>query len=401
MSDNTENRNSTINTLIDYLRNLLPGKERNAFERNLEKDPFEAEALEGFQSISPDELASDLKELDQKLKHRLKRSNRMMVYKIAAGIAVILSLSVSYFMIFDRQIEDLPGNFQVSESIQDKVSEKEEKESVPIPKTEKENAETRTELNEKQDNIAIIADIEEENAIEIALDNITVENPGSSVAEPEKEDIQAEDMALDDIKEDKVFEIMVSPAADEVASIQSNDIELASKKAIAVPIEASYSQSSGKSRMSKRSSAEPQVQALGEIITSEEEKLNMSPDSSSFSLEEMLVVDYENNIEQEGFKDTKDVSASPLGGIKNFNTYVEKNLIFPEEFKEGDKKVVVLKFIVNPTGNPTKIRIIRSPSDEYSNEAKRILEEGPLWNPAISYGLYSEEEVHIRILFLK
>ncbi len=45
MSDNNKYRNSDIKKLIDYLRNHISGKERNAFERNLEKDPFEADAM--------------------------------------------------------------------------------------------------------------------------------------------------------------------------------------------------------------------------------------------------------------------------------------------------------------------------------------------------------------------
>ena len=48
MSGNKGNINFSINKYIDYFRDLLRGRERNAFERNLERDPFEREAMEGF-----------------------------------------------------------------------------------------------------------------------------------------------------------------------------------------------------------------------------------------------------------------------------------------------------------------------------------------------------------------
>ena len=47
MSGNKGNINSSINKYIDYFRDLLKSRERNAFERNLEKDPFEWKNLAG------------------------------------------------------------------------------------------------------------------------------------------------------------------------------------------------------------------------------------------------------------------------------------------------------------------------------------------------------------------
>ncbi len=40
----------------DYLSDKMSGEERNAFERELEKDPFAAEAMEGLSSLSEDEI---------------------------------------------------------------------------------------------------------------------------------------------------------------------------------------------------------------------------------------------------------------------------------------------------------------------------------------------------------
>ncbi|MCK5821968.1 MAG: carboxypeptidase-like regulatory domain-containing protein [Bacteroidales bacterium] len=451
MSDNNKYRNSDIKKLIDYLRNLLSGKERNAFERDLEKNPFEADAMEGFQSISPEELESDLRELDKNIKHRLKRSNRMIVYKIAAGIAVILSLSISYFMIFDRQIEELPGNFNVSENIQDKgVKEKEAARTIDAEKNE---AETAREESVKQDVLAK----EEEIPAEISYDEVIIEEPVLSETKQVNVSVEEDVLTYEFAVEDNLNkELIVAESISEAIPVLALEEVSVDKKVLAAPIEAAYSKSSSKSRSSRRSASTPQTQTLSGVVSSAEDaeplagasvavkgkvigvvtdmegkfelsldnedsilvasfigmesqefvveddrNLNISLEPSALSLEEVVVVGYGSGTDNEDLANTDYQAASPVNGIRNYKQYIKENIIFPKGFTKSNKEVVILKFTVSKLGKTERIRIIRSASDDFSNEAIRILEEGPLWNPTMRYGNYSEEETRLRILFEK
>ena len=63
----------TAGEFLRYLRGELSGRERHAFERELEADPFEKEALEGLESLSGDEAEEDILSLHARLRKRLSR----------------------------------------------------------------------------------------------------------------------------------------------------------------------------------------------------------------------------------------------------------------------------------------------------------------------------------------
>jgi hypothetical protein len=58
-----------------YLNNRMTDAERNAFERELQKHPFEAEALEGFQQVRDADLDNDLLEISAKIPVKRSRNN--------------------------------------------------------------------------------------------------------------------------------------------------------------------------------------------------------------------------------------------------------------------------------------------------------------------------------------
>ena len=91
-------------------------------------------------------------------------------------------------------------------------------------------------------------------------------------------------------------------------------------------------------------------------------------------------------------------SAEPVTGYPDFYNYVKQNMKLPEN-TEVKKAVVVLNFIVSMTGEVSDIIVVKSPSDQFSREAIRLLNEGPAWNPATSGGRKVESGVRIRIVF--
>ena len=90
-----------------------------------------------------------------------------------------------------------------------------------------------------------------------------------------------------------------------------------------------------------------------------------------------------------------------MGGLADYKMYMEKNIRFPAGDTLNTRAVVVLKFTVEQDGSLRGIQILRSPGDDFSDEAIRLVEEGPLWNPARDENGSTDDEVRMRIVFKK
>lgn len=75
-----------------------------------------------------------------------------------------------------------------------------------------------------------------------------------------------------------------------------------------------------------------------------------------------------------------DSAQAPMGGWANFRQYVFENLEVPKNDKgEIYNGVVVLSFEVNKKGDPKNVRVEESLCKICDNEATRLLENGPRW----------------------
>jgi protein TonB len=71
------------------------------------------------------------------------------------------------------------------------------------------------------------------------------------------------------------------------------------------------------------------------------------------------------------------------GDILSFRTYVEKNLIYPNEIKKtGIHGRVHVKFVVDTTGLIIGSKLIRGVHPAIDKEALRCIEMSPKWMPA-------------------
>ena len=75
-------------------------------------------------------------------------------------------------------------------------------------------------------------------------------------------------------------------------------------------------------------------------------------------------------------------SPAPQGGFKQFEDYLRRSLQYPPAALEnGIAGPVELDFLIAPDGQPTDFRVLRSPGYGCSEEAIRLLREGPKWGP--------------------
>jgi protein TonB len=75
------------------------------------------------------------------------------------------------------------------------------------------------------------------------------------------------------------------------------------------------------------------------------------------------------------------------GGKEAFARFLTRYLKTPGELADGEKKVVVVRFMVDEDGTISKTEILQSDGDEYSKEVIRVLSKMPKWIPAMQNGL--------------
>lgn len=76
----------------------MTGSERNAFEKELQKHPFEAEAMEGLSIISPENIEKDLADLKANISPS-KHKNRFQFLAAAATILLLITAGVIWIQI--------------------------------------------------------------------------------------------------------------------------------------------------------------------------------------------------------------------------------------------------------------------------------------------------------------
>lgn len=92
--------------------------------------------------------------------------------------------------------------------------------------------------------------------------------------------------------------------------------------------------------------------------------------------------------------------ASPVDGYGSLYNYFSTALQYPlEAIADSVQGVVTLSFIINVSGKPEKIIIEDSPDDKLNQEAIRLIENMPLWNPATLNGNPVPSKLSIPITF--
>jgi protein TonB len=76
------------------------------------------------------------------------------------------------------------------------------------------------------------------------------------------------------------------------------------------------------------------------------------------------------------------------GGKEAWMAFLRRHLETPQELEAGDKKTVLVKFIVGEDGNVAYFQVVQSGGSVYDNEVIRVLKKMPKWKPAIQNGHY-------------
>jgi hypothetical protein len=92
------------------------------------------------------------------------------------------------------------------------------------------------------------------------------------------------------------------------------------------------------------------------------------------------------------------IMPQPVSGIDSFNIYLRSNVRNPKPGSDHER-FVTISFTVKTDSTLTDLKVIESPGQQYTREAKRLIKEGPLWKPATIDGKPVDEEYRITIRF--
>jgi hypothetical protein len=137
-------------------------------------------------------------------------------------------------------------------------------------------------------------------------------------------------------------------------------------------------------------------------------ELVMQPDAAT--LDEVVVVGYVSGQDMQATGSAFDLYqaeekegveytvAEPSTGFKKYRRYIKDNIRYPGGL-DTKREVVVLKFTVTKKGAMEDITPLKSPGPAFTEEAIRLLTEGPPWTPASNELGPRDDMVRIRIVF--
>ena len=89
----------------------------------------------------------------------------------------------------------------------------------------------------------------------------------------------------------------------------------------------------------------------------------------------------------------------PVGGMEELNTWISNNIRYPADAVVRTRQQVILTFKVRVDSTVYDLKAERTPGDRFTEEAVRLLREGPHWAPAFLNGTPVEETVRLSLLF--
>jgi len=73
-------------------------------------------------------------------------------------------------------------------------------------------------------------------------------------------------------------------------------------------------------------------------------------------------------------------------GNENFNSYLKKNLKWPDKTGADVQGKVIVTFVIERDGRLTNAKVIKSLSPAFDNEALRVINSSPKWRPGTISG---------------
>jgi TonB family protein len=442
-----------------YLKGELTPAQMHALEKKALSDPFLADALEGVQSLKPEEFLEDLSKLQGSLHSRIQKKNEgrwIWIGRIAAGL-LLLAVSTFFIVLISNRSEEKADNLALNKQeeessspqksdahgpVVDSTSVHEDdalSSQVPAPEESKKEApiplekpaavrrqeEARADIQEAQEQLGKTDTDEEHLAVDEAEDiqleeNLVFTEPNEVQPAPRVTE-QAE------LKREKLDEGVGKSARDKSATGAQtlSDSYNVNRKIIRGRV--TYSDDGtglpGVNVIIKGTNEGTVTDAQGyyqipvkeaqptllfsfigfenKEIEAHSEKVNVQLEADVSALSEVVVVGYgSKDIEFLPSTPTVMELAMPEGGRKVFKQYLEKNVRYPEEaLKNKVEGKVTIQFIIGTSGLLTDFKVIRGIGYGCEDEVIRLIKAGPKWAPTKKNEVPIKDRVRVRMRF--
>ena len=372
--------------LSDYIQGLRKGKEAHRLEKESMKDPFLADAIDGYNQVEGNhEQRIEQLRIQISARSTKKRNTYAIIWSVAACLVIGFGIS-SYFLFLKETPEPVIPIIPQKEIAL--VPTKTKTDSTPI-------SPVSTKQADKKD---IIAKRRPTNSKPPRATFSTMpmeeETSGQMVAATDEEVIMTTGASdPESVKKMRIAKMAVIPTNDiikgKVTDQKGEPLIGASVMYKGTNIGTVTDVNGEFSLLKKAENKQLTAQYIGydpvevPVDTSRTMLIAMNEDQKGLS--EVVVVGHGVNK-----KANKDNTPQPVDGKRK---YLKKNLVRPtDETCAQEKGKVVLTFLVNRDGRPFHIKVKKSLCESSDKEAIRLVQEGPDWT-------YGNKQAEVTVKF--
>lgn len=366
-----------------YLGNRMTAAERHAFEKRALSDPFLAEAIDGAQSVQPEDFSSDVNVLREQIK--IPAKSPVLSLRIAAGILLAVALG---WLIWNPKVptEITPTSSEASgpaaaDTVSQAMAESKAAETSVAPKDEKTSQPDR-----EPDATEPVASIKPESASGAATSPTEPSRVAEAKEEAAPEELQQENrkaaaspLAKRSTAPNQVVTGRVIEAEDGIplgnAIVKDAETQLETRTrgdgSYSLPVQTEkpvlqYSFPGLQSAEQRASHGTPADIRLSDDLGQLSEIIAFPPDGWSASSSDDLQL------------------AVPQTGIAAYQEYLLDNITVPGSARSaGAWGKVTVSFTVDPKGGIKNLEVVKGLGHGCDEEAIRLVNSGPAWKPAM------------------
>lgn len=376
--------------LLDYIRGLRKGKEAHRLEKESMKDPFLADAMEGYSQVEGSheqqiekmraQIAARAAQPSPSVhsSHSKKKNTFAITWSIAASLVIGIGIG-SYFLFLKKGMNEdvfIADETLYSEEMVVKTpKENEEMAAAPAVKTKQDSAhEVAMAVKPKAAPLAaapIMEEAIEATAIEptavMADENAISADTSHSVRAKHKMRIAQASSPKDNKIKGRITDEKGEPIVGASVSYKGTTVGTVTD----LNGEFSITKKEGNDKLT--------AQFIGfntvEIPVDTSKTMLIAMNADNQKLDEVVVVGYGKKK-----KDVEVRTPEPVIGMRKYRKYLKENLIRPTDKACADAEgKVVLTFLVDAKGRPYQIEVKDSLCESCDKEAIRLVQEGPDW----------------------
>lgn len=375
--------------LSDYIQGLRKGKEAHRLEKESMKDPFLADAIDGYNQVEGNhEQRIEQLRIQISARSTKKRNTYAIIWSVAACLVIGFGIS-SYFLFLKETPEPVIPIIPQKEIALAPIKTKTD--STPISPVSTKQADkkdiiakSRTTISKPPSAPITTMPMEEETSDQTvaATDEEVIMTTGASDPESVKK-MRIAKMAViptNDIIKGKVTDQKGEPLIGASVMYKGTNI------GTVTDVNGEFSLL--KKAENKQLTAQYIGYDLVEVPVDTSRTMLIAMNEDRKGLSEVVVVGYGVNK-----KANKDNTPQPVDGKRKYLKYLKKNLVRPtDETCAQVKGKVVLTFLVNRDGRPFHIKVKKSLCESSDKEAIRLVQEGPDWT-------YGNKQAEVTVKF--